>query len=224
MSTRFPLKSIGWKNKMGSAKIIVKNFPKRPYDEVWQEMRNFTAKRDANTPDEIWFLEHPPVFTQGQAGKPEHILNPGDIPIVQTDRGGQVTYHGPGQLMVYALVDLRRRCVGVRDFVNILEKSVIKTLAEYGIIAANRSDAPGVYVDGAKICSIGLKISRGCSYHGLAFNIINDLEPFSRINPCGFSKLRMSKIDDFIPSITLKEISDKLAIHLARELENANLT
>ncbi|MFA6408861.1 MAG: lipoyl(octanoyl) transferase LipB [Gammaproteobacteria bacterium] len=204
-------------------KIITKNFPKRPYDEVWQEMRNFTVKRDVNTPDEIWFLEHPPVFTQGQAGKPEHILCPGDIPVVQTDRGGQVTYHGPGQLMVYVLVDLRRRGLGVRDFVSILENSVIQTLAEYGLTAANRPDAPGVYVDGAKICSIGLKISRGCSYHGIAFNVVNNLEPFSRINPCGFKQLRMCKVADFIPTINIDDVKNKLALALEREFQHANL-
>lgn len=207
---------------MSSVRIIIKTFPKRPYAEVWQEMRSFTAKRNFDTPDEIWLLEHPPVFTQGQAGRPEHILCPGDIPVVQTDRGGQITYHGPGQLMTYVLVDLRRRGLGVRDFVSFLENSVIQTLAEYNITATNRTDAPGVYVDNAKICSIGLKISRGCSYHGIAFNIVNDLEPFSRINPCGFRQLRICKVADFVPTITREDVKSKLATTLERELQNAS--
>lgn len=164
------------------------------YEQTWQAMKTFTNQRDANTADEIWFLEHAPVFTQGQNGKPEHILNPGDIPIVQTDRGGQVTYHGPGQLMVYVLVDLRRAKFNVREFVSALENAVIDLLARYHTTATAKQEAPGVYIKDEKICSIGLRIRKGCSYHGLAFNINLNIEPFSRINPCGFSNLRMTQL------------------------------
>lgn len=164
------------------------------YADSWQAMRDFTNARDATTADEVWLLEHPPVFTQGQNGKPEHVLNPGDIPIIKTDRGGQVTYHGPGQLMIYTLVDLRRRKLNVRELVTRLENSVIDYLAAHSIEAAARRDAPGVYVNGKKIASIGLRVRKGCSYHGIAFNIDMDLSPFSRINPCGFAKLEMTQL------------------------------
>jgi len=184
-------------------------------------MRNFTMQRMPNTPDEIWFLEHPPVFTQGQAGKAEHVLFPGDIPVVQTDRGGQVTYHGPGQLMAYALIDIRRRKIGVKEFVNLLENSVVDMLSVYNIIANIKPDAPGVYVNGAKICSIGLKITRGSSYHGIALNVVNDLEPFNRINPCGFTNLQMTKINDFVPDIKLTQVQEQLQITLLTNLINA---
>ena len=197
-----------------NSKIIIKNLGKQNYQSTWQKMRDFTMTRTKETRDEIWFLEHPPVFTQGQAGKAEHILFPGDIPVVQTDRGGQVTYHGPGQLMVYALIDLRRRKIGVKEFVNILENSVINLLADYNITAKAKPDAPGVYVENAKICSIGLKITRGCSYHGIALNVINDLEPFNRINPCGFTNLKMTKISDFVPDITIDETLKHLEKYL----------
>lgn len=163
------------------------------YTTCWQAMQDFTNQRTPETTDEIWLLEHHPVFTQGQNGKPEHVLNPGNIPIVQTDRGGQVTYHGPGQLMVYTLIDLKRKHLNVRELVTNLEKSVIDLLAEYNITAVAKREAPGVYVDGKKICSIGLRIRRGCAYHGIAFNIAMDLEPFTRINPCGFTQLEMTQ-------------------------------
>lgn len=164
-------------------------------------MQQFTATRDETTPDELWLLEHPPVYTQGQAGKPEHVLAPGDIPVVQIDRGGQVTYHGPGQLVAYLLFDLKRSKIGVRDFVRRIEQSVIDVLAGYGIAAYGKVDAPGVYVSRAggeaKIASLGLRIRNGCSYHGLALNVNMDLEPFSRINPCGYAGLQVAQIADY---------------------------
>lgn len=195
---------------------VIKNLGLCDYQQTWQEMRDFTLNRGESTADEIWLLEHPPVFTQGMAGKPEHILNPGSIPIVQTDRGGQVTYHGPGQLIGYVLFDLRRLKLGVKAYVGLIEDSVVQLLAEYNIKANTKSGAPGVYVADKKICSIGLKISRGCSYHGIALNVNNDLEPFSRINPCGFQNLQMTKIDDFV-SITLEEVGEAWGRILKRE-------
>ncbi|MBN2690056.1 MAG: lipoyl(octanoyl) transferase LipB [Gammaproteobacteria bacterium] len=189
--------------------IKIKKLPISNYQVIWQQMRDFTLNRTPETPDEIWSLQHHPVFTQGQAGKKEHILNPGDIPIVQTDRGGQVTYHGPGQLIIYPLIDIRRRKIGVKQFVNLLEQGVINTLKEYKIEAYAREDAPGVYVDQAKICSIGLKITRGATYHGIALNIDMDLEPFSRINPCGFKNLKLTQVKSCAPNLSLTEIEDK---------------
>jgi lipoyl(octanoyl) transferase len=164
------------------------------YEPTWRAMQRFTDERDARTRDEIWFVEHPPVFTLGLNGKPEHILDAGDIPVVQIDRGGQVTYHGPGQLVVYPLLDLRRHKLGVRDLVMALETAVINTAAMFNIQAAARRDAPGVYVDGCKLASVGLRIRRGCTYHGLAFNVAMDLEPFSRINPCGYAGLQVTDL------------------------------
>ncbi len=166
------------------------------YMPVWRAMQAFTDGRDADTPDELWFLEHSPVFTQGQAGRPEHILNPGEIPVVQVDRGGQVTYHGPGQLVGYLLVDLERRRIGVRDLVDVIEQGIVGLLADFDIVAKPRPDAPGVYVDGAKIASLGLRVRRGRSYHGLALNVDMDLEPFRRINPCGYAGQAMTRMRD----------------------------
>lgn len=164
------------------------------YEPIWAEMQTFTDQRTADTADEIWMLQHPPVFTVGLNGSMQHVLAPGDIPVINIDRGGQVTYHGPGQLVVYPLIDLRRRKLGVRDLVSGLEQAVVSTLAEFSVRAQSRPDAPGVYVDGQKIASLGLRIRRGCSYHGLAFNIDMDLEPFERINPCGFSDLKVTML------------------------------
>jgi lipoyl(octanoyl) transferase len=164
------------------------------YAPTWRAMQSFTDERDATTPDEVWFLEHAPVFTQGLNGKREHLLAPGDIPVVDIDRGGQVTYHGPGQLVVYPLIDLRRRGIGVRELVVALESAVIALAAAYGISASGRRDAPGVYVEGRKLASLGLRIRRGCSYHGLALNVDMDLEPFGRINPCGMAGLEMTQL------------------------------
>ncbi len=167
------------------------------YEPTWRAMQAFTDARDAGTPDEIWFLEHAPVFTQGLNGRPEHLLSTGDIPVVGIDRGGQVTYHGPGQLVVYPLIDLRRRGIGVRQLVIALEDAVIALAAQHGIVASGRRDAPGVYVAGRKLASLGLRVRRGCSYHGLALNVDMDLEPFGRINPCGMAGLAMTQLADF---------------------------
>jgi lipoyl(octanoyl) transferase len=164
------------------------------YEPTWRAMQRFTDVRDPGTPDEIWLLEHPPVFTLGMAASPEHVLAPGDIPVVRTDRGGQVTYHGPGQLVVYPLIDIRRAGLGVRDLVSALERSVVDLLAERGIVAETRRDAPGAYVNGRKLASVGLRIRRGASYHGLALNVDMDLTPFSRINPCGYRGLEMTQL------------------------------
>jgi len=173
---------------------VVRGLGRTGYEPAWRAMQAFTDARDADTPDELWFLEHDPVFTQGLNGKPEHLLAPGDIPVVGIDRGGQVTYHGPGQLVMYALVDLRRRGIGVRELVVALEDSVIALAARHGIDAAGRREAPGVYVGGRKLASIGLRVRRGCSYHGLALNVDMDLEPFRRINPCGMAGLAMTQL------------------------------
>lgn len=190
--------------------FTIKHFGLCEYSDVWNKMKLFTETRTAETPDEIWLLEHYPVFTQGLAGKPEHAITTGDIPVVQTDRGGQITYHGPGQLVGYVLYDLKRGKIGVKNFVHALENAVINLLAEYGIIANSDPNAPGVYVNGSKICSIGLRIRRGCSYHGIALNVINDLEPFLRINPCGYKGLRMIKMQDLTSvKISVEEVGEK---------------
>ena len=165
-----------------------------PYEPTWRAMRRFTEQRDAATPDEIWLLEHDPVFTLGMNADRSHVLAPGDIPVVQIDRGGQVTYHGPGQLVIYPLIDVRRARLGVRDLVTALERAVIEYAARFGIRAECRASAPGVYVHGRKLASVGLRIRRGGSYHGLAFNISMDLEPFRRINPCGYAGLEMTQL------------------------------
>ena len=167
---------------------------RQDYVPLWHEMQKFTDERDESTPDEIWFCEHPPVFTMGLNASDEHLLDPGDIPVVQIDRGGQVTYHGPGQLMVYPLIDIRRANIGVRTLVTALEQSVVDLAAEYEVAAAARPDAPGVYVDGDKLASVGLRIRRGASFHGMALNVDADLEPFSRINPCGYAELEMTDL------------------------------
>ncbi|EHT4941246.1 lipoyl(octanoyl) transferase LipB [Vibrio vulnificus] len=176
--------------------LVVKRLGRRDYLPVWQAMHEFTDKRNEETPDEVWLVEHNPVFTQGQAGKAEHLLNTGDIPVVQSDRGGQVTYHGPGQLVAYFLINLRRKKLGVRDLVTTIENLVINTLKAYNIDSAARPDAPGVYVEGRKICSLGLRIRKGCSFHGLALNVNMDLSPFLRINPCGYQGMEMVQVSE----------------------------
>ncbi|MDQ2694706.1 MAG: lipoyl(octanoyl) transferase LipB, partial [Pseudomonadota bacterium] len=173
-------------------------------------MQAFTAGRTPDTADEFWLVEHPPVFTQGLAGRPEHLLRPGDIPVIHVDRGGQVTYHGPGQALLYFLVDLRRARLGPRRLVSLVEQCVVDCLAGYGIAAAPRPDAPGVYVEGAKIASLGLRVRRGCAYHGVAFNVAMDLEPFSRINPCGYPGLRMTQLRDLGVEVDLARAADDL--------------
>lgn len=181
-------------------------------------MRDFTDARDGDTVDELWLVEHDPVFTQGLAGRPEHLLNPGDIPIVQTDRGGQVTYHGPGQVVAYPLIDLPRLGLGVRCLVDRLEQAVIDVLAAGGIEAGRREGAPGVYVNGAKIASIGLKVRRGCTYHGLAFNVDMDLAPFGFINPCGYAGLQMTQAVDHLPGADWDGMAERVASALSERM------
>ena len=182
------------------------------YEATLEAMRRFTDERDAASADELWLLQHPPVFTQGQAGRAEHLLAPGAIPVVQVDRGGQVTYHAPGQWVVYVLVDLRRRGLGVRALVRLLEGAVVAVLAAYGIHAAADPERPGVYVDGAKIASLGLRVRRGCSYHGLALNVAMDLEPFQRINPCGHAGLAVTSMARACPRASLDEAAVRAAL------------
>lgn len=198
--------------------IIIRHLGFQEYLPCWQAMQKFTNERDENTPDEIWLLEHPPVFTQGQNGKAEHLLNPGNIPVIPIDRGGQITYHGPGQLVAYVLIDLKRKKFNIRQFVTILEKSIIEVLASYQIDAFSQCKAPGVYVANKKICSIGLRVRRGCSYHGLALNVKMDLEPFSRINPCGFKELEMTQISALAAVKDMEEVQTKLIHSLMQNL------
>ena len=178
--------------------IYIRQLKRQPYQPIFDAMKAYTDQRDESSRDEIWLVEHDPVFTQGQAGKAEHVLMPGDIPVVQVDRGGQVTYHGPGQIVAYPMVDLRRQGMGVRQLVSAIEQSIVETLAPYGIAAAPKADAPGVYVAGDKIASLGLRVRKGKSYHGLAFNIDMDLSPFGRINPCGYAGLQMVQMKDLV--------------------------
>jgi len=187
--------------------INIKSLGIQPYEHIWQQMKQFTQSRGPKTCDELWILEHEPVYTQGQAGKPEHILNPQGIPVVQTDRGGQVTYHGPGQLVAYVLMDIKRRNLGVRSLVALLEKNLISTLNFFNIHATTKCGAPGVYVDENKIASIGLRVKNGCTYHGIALNINMDLNPFLGINPCGFEKMKMAQMSDFCPDVSIEKVS-----------------
>lgn len=189
-----------------------------PYEPVWRAMQAFTDSRDAATVDEFWLLQHEPVFTLGQAGKREHVLAPGDIPVIPVDRGGQVTYHGPGQIMAYTLVDLRRLGVGVRELVQRIEQAVIDTLANWNIAAERREGAPGVYVNEAKVAALGLRVRRGCSFHGLAFNAAMDLEPFHRINPCGYKGLAVTQVLDLGGPASLAALQSSLVKELARQL------
>lgn len=177
------------------------------YDDVWLRMKEFTTKRNELTSDELWLLQHFPVYTQGQAGKPEHILNPSSIKVVQSDRGGQVTYHGPGQLVAYVLMDIRRRNMGIRTLVSQLEHVLISTLKQYSILANTQCGAPGVYVSEKKIASIGLRVKNGCTYHGIALNVDMDLTPFLGINPCGFAKMEMTQMSSYLPDIHFEEVS-----------------
>ena len=186
-----------------------------PYRDIWQRMQAFTDTRQADSDDEIWFVQHEPVFTLGLNADRSHVLNPGNIDVVQIDRGGQVTYHGPGQLVVYPLIDLRRLNMSVRQLVSALEHVVVDTVAGYGITAAARRDAPGVYVDGAKLASIGLRIRRGCCYHGMALNVAMDLEPFSRINPCGFADLAVTQLEELAGISDLDQVQKDLEPALA---------
>ncbi len=182
----------------------------RPYEPIWKAMQDYTDQRDEHADDQLWVLQHEPVFTQGQAGKEEHLLAPGDIPVVNVDRGGQVTYHGPGQLVVYLMIDIARMGLGPRELVSRIETAIIDTLAHYGLKGEARSDAPGVYVDGNKLASLGLRIRKGKSFHGLSLNVDMDMEPFSRINPCGYSDLKMIQLADFEISESLEQVAGRI--------------
>lgn len=201
---------------MSANTLLVRQLGQRDWQPVSDAMHQFTDHRDNNTADEIWLVEHHPVFTQGQAGKAEHLLMPGDIPVVQSDRGGQVTYHGPGQQVMYVLIDVKRRKMGVRELVTALEETVIATLADYDVSARARADAPGVYVGDDKICSLGLRIRKGCSFHGLALNVAMDLAPFLRINPCGYAGMQMTQLSQFQQGVTPADVQPRLVQHFAR--------
>ncbi len=198
--------------------INIRSLGRQDYEPLWRAMQRFTDKRNAQTPDEIWFTEHPPVFTLGLNADREHLLAPGDIPVVQIDRGGQVTYHGPGQLMIYPLINLKRSGVGVRDLVTALEQSVVDLAADFEVQAASRADAPGVYVAGKKLASVGLRIRRGASYHGMALNIDIDLAPFSRINTCGFQDLEVTDLRGIGITANRAKIESMIEGHLLRHL------
>jgi len=196
---------------------LVCDLGRQAYVPVWQAMSAFTDARDESTADQLWVVEHEPVFTLGQAGKPEHVLAPGDIPVVHVDRGGQVTYHGPGQIVVYPLLDLRRLGIGVREYVCRIEQAIIDTLAEWNILAERREGAPGVYVGGAKIAALGIRVRRGCTFHGLSFNVAMDLEPFHRINPCGYAGLRVTSVLDLGGPSSMADVQAVLLEQLARQ-------
>lgn len=198
--------------------LIIRHLGTQAYTPVWQSMRTFTDHRSPETPDELLILEHLPVFTQGQAGRAEHILNPHDIPVIQSDRGGQVTYHGPGQIIIYLLLDLKKREQGIRHLVCDIEKSIIRLLADYNIKAHHKDNAPGVYVDAKKIASVGLRVRRGCTYHGLSFNFNMDLTPFSYINPCGYADLSIVQLSDFVKNLDKTTVENQLIHYLAEQL------
>ena len=207
-----------------AADAVVRDLGRQPYEPVWRAMQAFTDARDESTPDELWLVEHEPVFTLGQAGKPEHVLMPGEIPVIHVDRGGQVTYHGPGQIVAYPLLDLKRLKIGVRDYVCRIEQAVIDTLAEWNIEGARKDGAPGVYVNGAKVAALGIRVRRGCSFHGLAFNIAGEsTAPFLRINPCGYEGLQVVAMGDLGGPSSLEAVKpvllDKLAAQLGLSLQ-----
>lgn len=205
----------------------VHDLGRQPYEPVWRAMQRFTDERDQTTADALWIVEHDPVFTLGQAGKPEHVLAAGDIPVIQVDRGGQVTYHGPGQLVVYPLLDLKRLKIGVRDYVCLIEQAIIDTCAEWNIHAERKDGAPGVYVAGAKIGALGIRVRRGCTFHGLSFNIAMDLEPFHRINPCGYQGLQVVSLCDLggpssmdaVKTVLLEKIAGLFGLELRASAE-----
>jgi len=201
-----------------ATQVLVKQLGLQPYEQVWQQMQAFTDARDADTVDEIWLLQHEPVFTLGQAGKREHLLAPGDIPIIKSDRGGQVTYHGPGQLIAYLMIDLRRRELGVRRLVAQIELALIDLLAEFGINAQTRDKAPGVYVNEHKIASLGLRVRKNCTYHGLSLNMDMDLEPFLRINVCGYEGLQVTRLSNFVAHVDEAQVCERLVNHLKNRL------
>lgn len=203
---------------MSQNTLIVRQLGIQPWAPISLAMHQFTDQRNDETPDEIWLVEHLPVFTQGQAGKSEHLLMPGDIPVMQSDRGGQVTYHGPGQQVMYVMVNLKRRKVGVRQLVTALEQTVVETLAHFSVSASARPDAPGVYVAGKKICSLGLRIRHGCSFHGLALNVDMDLTPFLRINPCGYAGMEMTQLSALTAGVDPDDLRSRLIENFARQL------
>lgn len=203
---------------MSSPELLIRRLGLMTYEPVWHAMQAFTNQRDHLTPDELWLVEHPPVFTQGQAGQAEHILAPGDIPVIQVDRGGQVTYHGPGQIVAYPLIDIKRLGMGVRGLVTAIEEAIISVLQGFGVKAELIKGAPGVYVDGVKIASLGLRIRKGRSFHGLAFNVDMDLEPFQRINPCGFQGLQVTNLSALAPAVSMAEVEDRLIAGLSEVL------
>lgn len=187
---------------------IVRHLGEVDYRDTWQQMQNFTDSRSVDSADELWFLQHHPVYTLGKNGKAEHVLNPADIPVVNSDRGGQVTYHGPGQIVVYTLLDLKRLKIGVRELVTLIELTIIDLLASYDVVSSARRDAPGVYVNDAKIAALGLRVRKGCCFHGLALNVDMDLEPFSRINPCGYEGLEVTQLKDLVNDVQFETVVD----------------
>ncbi|WP_250624907.1 lipoyl(octanoyl) transferase LipB [Pinirhizobacter soli] len=202
-----------------SLPLNIRRLGRVPYEASWKAMSAFTDNRTEDTPDELWLLEHDPVFTLGQAGKMEHVLAPGDIPVVPVDRGGQVTYHGPGQIVAYPMVDLRRSGVGVRELVNRIEQAIIDTMGHWNIVAERVAGAPGVYVAGAKVAALGLRVRRGCSFHGLAFNVNMDLSPYHRINPCGYKGLEVTQVLDLGGPSSLAEVENTLVEEFCRQFD-----
>lgn len=198
--------------------LLIKTLGLQTYAPIWQAMQHFTEQRTAVTPDEIWLLEHEPVFTMGRNAKKEHILDAADIPVINIDRGGQVTYHGPGQLIIYLLIDLKRRSLGVRQLVSLIEQSIINTLNDYQLTAYAKKEAPGVYINGAKIAALGLRIKQGCSFHGLSLNVSMNLAPFKQINPCGYNNLEVIQLSDYIDNVQLSQVQQKLAAQLAENI------
>lgn len=199
--------------------LVVRHLGLVDYEQTWHDMQRFTDARTEASADELWVLQHPSVYTLGKNAKAEHVLNPQSIPVINVDRGGQVTYHGPGQIVIYTLLDLNRLKIGVRQLVTIIESAIVELLADYGIEANARRDAPGVYVDGAKIAALGLRVRRGCSFHGLAFNIDMDLEPFTRINPCGYEGLNVTQLKDLVEVVNIDSVVDDLVRRLKNKLD-----
>lgn len=208
---------------MSDSTLHIRYIGQQDYESVWHAMQSYTDNRDSTSPDQLWLVEHPPVFTQGQAGKSEHILNPGDIPVIQVDRGGQVTYHGPGQLVAYPLINIKRLKIGVRQLVTDIENSIVQMLEGYQIKAYAKADAPGVYVDERKIASLGLRIRKGCSFHGLALNVDMDMSPFLRINPCGYAGLEMVQCKQLGGPQTVTEAGEQLVKTFSQILGYQNL-
>jgi lipoyl(octanoyl) transferase len=198
--------------------LVVKSLGRVEYEPTWRAMQEFTARRDENTPDELWLCEHPPVFTLGLAGKPEHLLRDIGVPVVRIDRGGQITYHGPGQIVCYLLLDLKRRGITVKGLVNRMEQAVIDLLASHGVAAERLAGAPGVYVRGAKIAALGLKVKNGCSYHGLSLNVAMDLSPFAAINPCGYAGMAVTQLSALDPTADMESVGAKLVSQLEEKL------